>query len=1073
MKNRYTTCPVPIRAGRMTGMFLSLLFLINAVPALAGDPGSPTVQDFTVTGVVTDAATNAPLPGVNIILQGTSHGTATNIDGEYSLDVPSLDVILEFTYIGYQSQQVAVDGRTVVNVSLNISTILADELVVVGYGEQRAQTLTGSIARVSADQIAMNRSVNLGQALQGAVAGAQVVQMGTGEPGGRPTIRIRGTNSINTSSEPLYVVDGITGVENALESVNPNDIVSIDILKDASATAIYGARGANGVVIITTRRGQSDQLQISYRGSLSMNTMNRSVHSLNADETMYVYVQAMANGDKYGNINRSLDYRAPYAEGSTFSEFPHLFQQVPQGSYILDLEGRDGNFYAPRFRTKWEDEIFGTSYSNDHHLTISGGSQNARYALSLGMTDEDGLMMDSWFKRYMGRLSGDFQLFDWLSLNSHVAYNLRERTHDNDITRSATEVWSFLPIRYPNDPDTYGNFAGRWGSNADYGIGEQWYNVVWRRNDIFGLNTRNQVTGAVALDAQLTSNLSFNTNFSLDFNASKNNDYRGRLDRGDSYARARINTQNRLYWQNENYINYVNTFEDVHNVNAVLGASWSRQTWENLNAENSHFFTDFFGYHNMGAGAAPRPGVGSSDGESNLNSYFLRINYNYDERYLLTLTGRVDGSSKFGPNTKYGYFPSIGVAWNASSEEFYQTSSFYNFMPYLKLRASYGITGNQEIGSYVTQRFLSSSNIVFGNGLRPGIYPTSVGNPDLKWEETSQFDVGVEFGFLQERLSFIVDYYRKETTDMLLNVPLPHSSSTGSVTRNYGSVENQGFEFTMNSQNVQRTNFSWSTSITASTNRNKILTLGPTGDPIFVQTGAGNATSVLMEGEPIGSFWGLNRLGTWGTHEATEAARYGLKPGDLKHEDKDNDGQIDLIADGQIMGRAWPRLIANVRNTFRYKNFDAYLDVSFVEGVDKGFVRESAEDRQLVSGGLNSTLTAWRPDNQNSMVAQIRPGSAGAYYLSYADTHIMSDASFIRGSNALLGYTLPADLSASIGMSSLRIYVQASNFFLITKAEGYDPEGSSLDKQDSLTPNQDKYQYPRPSVYTVGIDINF
>ena len=223
----------------MTGMFLSLLFLINAVPALAGDPSSPTVQDFTVTGVVTDAATNAPLPGVNIILQGTSHGTATNIDGEYSLDVPSLDVILEFTYIGYQSQQVAVDGRTVVNVSLNISTILADELVVVGYGEQRAQTLTGSIARVSADQIAMNRSVNLGQALQGAVAGAQVVQMGTGEPGGRPTIRIRGTNSINTSSEPLYVVDGITGVENALESVNPNDIVSIDILKDASATAIY------------------------------------------------------------------------------------------------------------------------------------------------------------------------------------------------------------------------------------------------------------------------------------------------------------------------------------------------------------------------------------------------------------------------------------------------------------------------------------------------------------------------------------------------------------------------------------------------------------------------------------------------------------------------------------------------------------------------------------------------------------------------------------------------------------------------------------------------------------------
>jgi TonB-dependent starch-binding outer membrane protein SusC len=980
---------------------------------------------------------------------------------------------LVFSYIGYQLNEVEIQGSEHLEVSLTATTVFGEELVVVGYGVQRAQSLTGSISHISSEQVSANRAANLGQALQGAVAGAQVVQMGTGEPGGRPMIRIRGTNSINTDADPLFVVDGIAGVSNALENLNPNDIQSIDILKDASATAIYGARGANGVVIITTKRGQSDQLEVNYRGSVSMNTMQRHVHSLDADETMYVYVQAMMNGDKYGNINRNLDYRAPYAAGPTFDDFPHLFESVPQGSYIVPLEGASGNFYRPRFNTNWEDEIFNDSFSNDHHLSISGGSASARYSMSLGMTNEDGLMMDSWFKRYTGRLTGDFEVFDWLRLNSQIGFTSSERTLDGGITRSATEVWGFLPIRYPLDVDTYGHFAGRWGSNADFGVGEQWYNVVWRRNDIYGLTDRNQVTGSVSFDAQLTENLSFVTNFATDYNVRKTSDYRGQLDRGASFAQATLDQGNTLYWQNENYLNYLNTFGGVHNISGVLGASWSEIQWENMFARNSNFFTDFFGYSNLGAGAAPRPSVNSNDGKSALNSYFLRLHYDYDERYLVTLTGRIDGSSKFGENTKYGYFPSIGLAWNVFAEDFYRNSSISNFIPYLKLRVSYGITGNQEIGSYVTQQFAGASSIVFGNDLRTGIFPTTLGNPDLKWEETSQLDIGIEFSLFNERLSIITDFYHKETTDMLLNVPLPFSTSTGSVTRNFGSVENRGIEFTVNSQNVMRSNFTWRTSITASANRNRITQLGPTGAPIFIDTGAGNATSVLMEGQPIGSFWGLNRLGTWGTHEATEAARYGLKPGDLKHEDKTGDGNIDLIADGQIIGRAWPRILANIRNNFSYRNFDAYIDIAIAEGMDKGFVRESAEDRQLVSGGLNSTLTAWRPDNQDSMVAQIRPGSAGAYYLSNADTHIISDASFIRGANAMLGYTLPAATVNRLGLSGVRIFFQATNFFLITQAEGYDPEGSSLDKQRSLAPNHDKYQYPRPSTYSLGIDINF
>ena len=305
---------------------------------------------------------------------------------------------------------------------------------------------------------------------------------------------------------------------------------------------------------------------------------------------------------------------------------------------------------------------------------------------------------------------------------------------------------------------------------------------------------------------------------------------------------------------------------------------------------------------------------------------------------------------------------------------------------------------------------------------------------------------------------------------MLLSVPLPYSTSTGSVQMNYGSVANSGFEIALNTVNINTSDFDWSTNFTMSSNKNEVTGLGPTGAPIFQQLGAGNATTIIKIGEAIGSFWGLQRLGTWSTMEATEAARYGMKPGDLKFEDVNNDGKIDLTTDGRIVGRAFPKIIAGFNNTFRYKGFDASIDISIVSGINKAFIHESAEDRQLVSGGLNSSLRAWRPDNQNSMVAQFRPGNNGAYYQSYADSHMISDASFIRGSNATLGYTFPAN---TLGLSKLRLYFNTTNFFMLTKVEGYDPEGSSLDKNLVLAPNSDKYQYPTPTTLSFGVNVEF
>lgn len=896
--------------------------------------------------------------------------------------------------------------------------------------------------------------------MQNKVAGVQVVNQGAGVPGSNPMIRIRGTNSINTNSDPLFVVDGVVGVSNALSSLNPEDIVSLDVLKDASATAIFGARGANGVIIITTKRGLDGRTQLDYSGSVSMGVLNRHVYTLDADELMYIYEQAMANGDKFGKVNRGKDFRGPYAAALSYSEMPWLFKNVPKGSYVLDLAGKDGNYYAPRFNTDWESLAYRPSVSNNHHVDIRGGGQNAKFSLSLGYSDQQGLMEKSFFKRYSSRITGDIKVLKWLDLSTQLSFIKNKRSDDGGITRSTAEVWSILPVKYPNDPETYGNYAGRWGTNADFNVGEQWYNIVFRRSEISGLTNLGQVIGSMVLNAAITRDLSFKSDFSIDYNASKRNFYAGKLYGGA--GSATINTANTFYWQNQDYLNYEKTIGEAHSISALIGLAWSQFSWENLNANNSVFFSNFYQWHNIGAGAATRPGVSSADGMSALNSYFARVNYSYKSKYLFTATGRIDGSSKFGVNSKYGFFPSAGVAWRASEEEFVKDISAISN---LKLRASAGKTGNQEIGSYVSQTYVGSAGVVVGGSTYTGIFPSSMGNPDLRWEVTTQYDAGLELGLWQDRISVEIDYYHKVTDDMLLDVPLPHSSTTGSAKLNYGSVQNNGWEFTLNTHNLTES-LKWNTNITLTANRNKIIALGPTGADIYVETGAGNGTSVLRVGAPIGSFFGLTRLGTYSTEEVSLAARYGMKPGDLKFLDRNNDGKIDLISDGGIIGRSFPKLIAGFNNSFSYKKFDASIDIQIVSGVNKAFVRESAEDRQLVSGGLNSTLTAWRPDNQNSMVAQVRP--AHTYYQSYPDSHIISDASFIRGSSATIGYTFSA---GHIGLQRLRVYMNAMNFFLITKAEGYDPEGSSLDKQYSLVPNVDKYQYPNPSTYTLGVNV--
>ena len=1062
--------------GMFTGEAVEITVIDRKI-VLAPTSMSSQQDGKKVAGKVTDA-TGASLPGVSVVLKGTTTGVITDSNGTYSLSNIPDNGILQFSFVGMKMQEVLVGSKSAINVTLADETVGIEEVVAIGYGTAKKKDLTGSVANVSAAKLLDRPAFNVAQAIGGKVAGVKIIER-SGAPGGEAMIRIRGTNSINSGNEPLFVVDGVVGVSNALSILNPNEIESMDVLKDASATAIYGARGANGVILITTKRGIAGKTTVEYNGYVTRGVMNRRFYVLDAEQMMYVTKQAWMNVKKYAtNPNWPAAFDASVLpagySGNTYSEMPWLFEKTSQGGYSVPLMGKDGNYYKPRFNTNWESEIFKPSTSTNHQINIRGGNESAKFGAFMNYTLEDGLLTNSFFRRYSGKLTGDIKISDKVNVSANLGINKnRNRTNDvsyfsGGIARAAVEAYSILPIKYPNDPSIYGSHAGQWSSNADFPAGETPHNPVNISNETERYADRSQVTGDVTLNVKITPELSFKSNFAVDLNFYKYNEYGGRniTTNGNAY----MHISNTTYWQNEDYFNYNKTFGD-HAVTGMLGMSWSRFDNQDMDAFNSFFFDDFYKWHNMGLGTSTRPSVGSWDGQNSLNSYFARANYTYKGKYLFTVTGREDGSSRFGVNSKYGFFPSGSVAWRTSEENFIKK---IDVISNLKLRASIGQTGNQEIGNYVTQSFLGSGNVVMGGANMSGLYPNSVGNADLRWEKTTQYDAGLDLGLFKDRLSIAVDYYHKLTTDMLLDVPLPQSTTTGSVKKNYGSVQNQGWEITLGSHNIKSKNFNWSTDLTFSANENKIIKLGPTGADILRNYWVGGANTILREGESVASFFGLTRLGTYSTAEASLAARYGFVPGDVKYLDKNKDGVISFVSDGGVLGSAFPIFDMNINNQFTYKNFDFNMDIRVSYGAKKeNRTNHSSQDRQAMANGKNSILDAWRPDHQNTMIGQVRPGNGGAYYQTYPDTHWIEDCSFIRGDGTTLGYTFPQPIIKKLGVSKVRIYATAKNFFVLTKYTGYDPEGSDSDNLDSITPGMDFFMYPRPTTYTFGVNLIF
>jgi len=1024
-------------------------------------------QSRSITGKVTDSRDNTPLQGVSVQVKGTNTGTITDATGTFTITVPSRDSRLIISYSGLGSQEVSVGDKTTVDVQLSPTTSM-QEVLVVGYGTTRKRDVTGAVGSVKSSQLQERPSASLNQGLAGRIAGVQV-NTNSGRPGGQTNVRIRGFSSINTSNNPLYVVDGVilpVGTQsqnsNSIDFINPDDIASVEVLKDASATAIYGARGANGVILVTTKKGTAGGGKVTYDAQFGTTTIGpHRVEMLDANQ--YIAVENLA----YDNI-KVFD-PAGWAAGNYSSV---VDPRVKRKSLPL-LFDANGN---PLYNTDWLKEATQSKLSQNHNVGITGGNADATYGIFLGYRDDEGLLLNSYLQRYSGRFVFDGKIKDWLKAGGSLGYYNQEEnlvdigTGGLNSVRMITEAFPFLPVRYPD---------GRYAENWQYPGAEGGANPVHLLNDRKYIMNTQTTLGNVYVNINLARGLEFRSVLGTSIVTRGINQWNGRtLDQISSpTGNASVSNGRETYWSSENYFTYNKQFGEDHSFTGVLGLSWQETNIFNIGASSSNYSSDFFLYNNIGAGSNQNPGS-SSRSRFAFNSYFFRLNYSYKDRYLLTLTGREDGTSKAAeadPYIKYAFFPSAALAWRVSEENFLKNSKVISN---LKLRTSYGQTGNSEIGTYASLARLSTGYAAIINNQRvTGVGTGTLANDKLKWEKTAQYDFGAEIGFLDNRINLEADVYYRKTTDMLLAAPVPTSSGFSTITYNIGSMENKGLELTLNTVNVRTKDFSWTTTFNWSMNKNKVLSLA-TPAPIF----GGNPnflsnTGIIKVGESVGSFWGLVRLGVWTPAEAAEAAKFAsyrggkpILPGDLKYLDVNGDYQIN-DADRVIIGDNNPDGWGGFFNNLKYKNWDFVLEIQYSYGNDVlNQMHHSGEDRVGIANSFKSVLGAYdlsKGGVQNTEIAAIRDTRAG--YVTNVDTRWVEDGSFIRGKNILLGYNFPTRITNKIKLNRLRVYASVQNFFLVTNYSGNDPEVTTYG--NAFAQGQTFFDYPKPTIWMLGLNV--
>ena len=1002
----------------------NILVLIKEETA-APAPG----KNLLVSGRVVDAA-GQPLPGVTVSVGNTRRATVTNEQGNFVINA-SKNESLEISSVGFDDITVAITGQPLqIVLSPNRRQSLND-VIVIGYGNLQRKKLSTAISTVSGTQLNERAaSMNIVEAMAGKVPGASIM-LNSGKPGSNPSIKIRGTGSINASNTPLFVLDGIVGLDPMI--IDPSIIQTVDILKDAASAAIYGSRGSNGVILMTSKQGTKNQSNIIFSSRVSIATLAREIDLLDAKgalemiERQYAYVPG-----------RLAPHKDP---ANDFARKNELFN--PDGT--------------PRYNINWQKEATRIALSTNSSLTFTGGKDNMTSLVNVSYKRQEGIMLNSSLQQINLFANLGWEVKPWLHLKTILnGGGLQSRNVDlNSLgfnaIREMYEYLPFIPVKYSD---------GEWSRKGDYPGAENSENPIRLLNEVKSVTGQTYVMGNITGTIHLNKKIDIVTIFSGQLGGAYNNYYSGKDVFGfsdlENGIAQRVNG-NAGAWTNEDYIMYHDRI-GKHKFNALAGASWYFNVGTSTFAGAENFFDDFFSYNNLGAGTV-RQTPGSDRQQNQMNSFFTRLQYDYDNRYLAGASFRVDGSSRFGANNKYGYFPAVWTSWLISGEPFFQR--WLPAVSYLKLRASLGVTGNAGIGNYATLSRLNPTQVVFGGQLQPAVVLSNPGNRNLKWERGEQLNIGIDASLLNDRIAFTAEVYRRRTTDLLYIKQLPATTGFGGIYDNIGSIRNQGLELSIRTRNITGRQLSWTSGINFFLNRSKVLHLN--GDIIY------NWAGRIMEGQPTDQYFGYYRTGTWSTAEAAEAAVFGRKPGDVKWLDLNENNAKDA-GDRVPLGSKMPRYQIDLTNTFSSGPFSVFIDVSSMLGHKlANFSRFIMESHTTSVNSYSGILNAWTPQAQNTSLAQLRLQSDGGE--NEMDNYYIEDGSFVRVRNIAVHYDLQPALLKKLKMEKCTIGINAENYFLFTRYKGFDPEATSFD--GDLNQGVDVYQYPKPKTISLVLQVTF
>jgi TonB-linked SusC/RagA family outer membrane protein len=1014
----------------------------EATPPL---PSVPQNRESSVSGIVKDAL--GPVIGANVVVKGTTIGTVTDLDGRFTLPNIPENAILQVSFVGYLTQEVRIGNQTQVNITLQEDSQVLGDIVVVGYGIMQKKDLTGSIAQVQADDLKDLGAPRIDQALSGRLAGVQVLST-TGEPGEAPQIRIRGVGSISASTEPLYVIDGFPG--DNLQMINPNDIETIDVLKDASATAIYGSRGANGVVIITTKRGKEGKTQINLHAYYGWQKVLRTPEYLTKEEQGWYYY----DGVKNQNLDAGYD-----VSGDPLTDW---FYKVPQT--IMDVINGTNHYNTDAY-----DYILQTAPMQSYNLSANGGSEKIKYSVSGEYMTQEGIIISNNFERYSLRANLDAQLSKRVSIKFNVnsAYSKGKNilasggaAESEGILGAATTWLKWYPLY-----DEHGEYFSGFGQDATNNV----WNPAAQAHEITRKNERFRTLANLNTDIVILDELKLNVMLGANISNRHTYSFIPKLDVFANSADGRDERSNDLNWITETTLNYQKSF-GVHNLTGLVGYTTQKQEsgsnyLRSLSYPNNLVYTLNAVSNDILEGR-------SEESEWSLISYLARVNYNYNSKYYITASIRSDGSSRFGKDNKYGYFPSLALAWRASEESFFKQ---FTWLTNLKLRGSYGETGNNNIGNYAHLATVDYESYVLGNAAVGGYAPSNFENTMLTWEKQRAYNVGLDVSIVANRINLTADYFLTRNRNLLLNVYVPQISGFDTSLQNIGEVENKGWEITLNTRNLTGV-FEWTTDFNISSFKNKVLKLGPEGAPII-------STNHITEiGQPMGMFYGYVADGVfmnqaeldagpiWAPSTSDQSHIGDIRFKDISGPDGTPDGVINTY-DRAIMGSPYPDFYFGMANTMSYKNFSLNFSLQGSFG-NKVF---NTSDTQLYTRARYKQYAVvknyWKSEADPGDGESPRPNNLPTGGVRQKSTRYLDNGSYLKFNNITLSYTFRPNIVNKMYLNGLRVYLTATNPFIITKFRDFNPEVSST--TNPLTPGQMNYNYPLAKSFIMGINVSF